>query len=454
MDFISLHNLLSNLRKKDDLHDRRLIRAFNSVPLEKFIGKSVSNESLYKDKPKFFYESEITYRNISAPHMICIMLESLVLETNDDLLILGSKSGYIAALASCLSLNGEIFIIEANEDVARKTIDNLKRSNFYNRISVIHKNPLQGMPEGSPWQKILVTGQIEKKYLKNILNQLDPNEGMLFAPIGTEKSQKFTQIVREDKDFYENYIGNVIFGPLETEVTFIDDSNQKLVEEEDLIINEEEFESAAGIEFKKNPYIIEKKFEKIKKDYSIVEQMPQLTNAQIIQIAEKCVIENKGSSNLLEISNKANIELEDLINTLQKENFGYIKKPNPNNYIDAILYLKPPEEEKLKKINLISEEILNIINSIEEEIDYSVIKESINQIKFEVEKLINLLEIPKKKIEKFIRDLRGLIIIISRVDRDHLVKNNSYYNIVSNLEKRKVDICDELSETIKKVIAK
>ena len=67
----------------------------------------------------FYFLNEDNYRTISAPHMISIMLQGLALEPKDDLLILGAKSGYIAALAHKLAPNGKILILEANSDIAK-----------------------------------------------------------------------------------------------------------------------------------------------------------------------------------------------------------------------------------------------------------------------------------------------------------------------------------------------
>ena len=154
--------LVKSLVINELLKDKRLIKAFYEVPLEKFIPEPYIQEAkIYEDYPNLFYfQNRDNYRTISAPHMITIMLQGLALKTNDDLLILGAKSGYIAALAHKLAPKGEIIILEANSEVAKITSENLKKLNLHDNISVIVKNPLQGMPELSPWQKILVTGAI------------------------------------------------------------------------------------------------------------------------------------------------------------------------------------------------------------------------------------------------------------------------------------------------------
>ena len=214
--------LLEILVKSKILKDKRLYKAFSEVPLENFIPeKFLDPTKVYQDMPNVFYFDETnprSYRTISAPHMICIMLQGLALEEDDDLLILGAKSGYIAALAHKLAPKGEIIILEANSEIAKFTTQNLEKMGLTNYITVIVKNPLFGMPELSPWQKILVTGAIYQSKIHSLLKQLDPNEGVLYAPIGEDFIQIYTQILRMKDEFYGKRQLQVRFTPLETQV--------------------------------------------------------------------------------------------------------------------------------------------------------------------------------------------------------------------------------------------
>ncbi|MHA2038959.1 MAG: hypothetical protein ACW98X_21200 [Promethearchaeota archaeon] len=228
--------LLDDLIYKEILKDKRLIKAFVDIPLEHFIPEKFKNLSKpYDDIPNLFYYDENnpkSYRTISAPHMITHMLQGLNLEENDDLLILGAKSGYIAALAHQLAPKGEIIILEANPDIAKLTSENLKKLKLDNRVTVIIKNPLKGAPDLCPWQKILVTGAIEQQKIYPLLNQLDKESGVLFAPIGSEIVQEYTQILRQGEEFFGKKQLPVRFSPLITQLE---------LDELELIIDFEEF---------------------------------------------------------------------------------------------------------------------------------------------------------------------------------------------------------------------
>jgi len=220
--FKSKIQLLFTLIYNGYLRDIRLVKAFLEVPLKNFIPSELhSHFKIYNDAPTLFYlnkEDPDTLRTISAPHMISIMLQQLLLEDDDDLLILGAKSGYIAALAHKLAPKGKIVILEANQNIAKITQENLERNNLQDTVSVIVDNPLNGLLQLVPWQKILVTGAITQERIIPLLVQLDSSEGVLFAPIGENFIQQYTQIIRIGNEFYGKKHLQVRFTPLITQI--------------------------------------------------------------------------------------------------------------------------------------------------------------------------------------------------------------------------------------------
>ncbi|MFX1338871.1 MAG: hypothetical protein ACFFDK_09700 [Promethearchaeota archaeon] len=232
--------LLLNLINNGYLRDKRLLKAFLEEKLTDFIPKRHALKArIYEDAPSLFYfdrKNPENLRTISAPHMISIMLQGLVLGEDDDLLILGAKSGYIAALAHKLSPKGKIVILEANSKIAKITERNLDKLNYKN-IEVIVKNPLDGLVEKSPWQKILVTGAIKQERIYPLLKQLDPKSGVLFAPIGEDIIQTYTQILRLDNNFYGKKQLQVRFTPLITDIEL--DDLELIIDFDDLEICED-----------------------------------------------------------------------------------------------------------------------------------------------------------------------------------------------------------------------
>ncbi len=216
--------LIEHLRDIEVLHDDRIERAFRLVPLEEFIPEDVQNyDALYLDQPQVFYfKSTVNLRTISAPHMVCIMLEYLNLQPNDQLLMLGSKSGYIAAIASTLCSEGHVYVVESSEEVLELTRENLASTGFNEHITLLHGNPLTmaGTENLGPWDKILVPYQVQEQDLFPAMRRM-ANEGVLFAPIGDERMQFFTQVIKHDGKYFGNRITTVNFSPLDQNVTFL-----------------------------------------------------------------------------------------------------------------------------------------------------------------------------------------------------------------------------------------
>ena len=319
--FISKIKLLFTLHFKSYLRDIRLFKAFLDVPLKDFIPdeilrllqKDKDDEILYDDVPVLFYldkENQSSVRTISAPHMISIMLQKLILNENDDLLILGAKSGYIATLAHKLAPKGKIVILEANSKIAKITAENLSNQNIDGEIEVIVKNPLEGFPELSPWKKILVTGAITQERIYPLLKQLD-SEGVLFAPIGENYLQTYTQIIR---------FGNKFFGKKYLQVRFTPLITQLELDELKLITDIEEFEAITKTHPKRNP-----KISNVKGDITI---------NYASNVLDKVKLEPYTESKETEINDESIYEaikehMEQSINTRnKKENQEYLENIN------------------------------------------------------------------------------------------------------------------------------
>ena len=343
--------LLDTLILQEILKDKRLVKAFMDVPLEKFIPEKFLNiVKLYEDVPNLFYydnQNPKSYRTISAPHMITIMLQGLNLTQNDDLLILGAKSGYIAALAHKLAPKGEIVILEANSEIARITVENLKQLKLDNKITIIIKNPLDGAPDLSPWQKILVTGAIEQSKIHPLLNQLDENGGVLFAPIGPEVVQTYTQILRQKNEFFGNKKLQVKFSKLITQIE---------LDELELITDLDEFESNY--------------------DQSTIEDT-------LPSFSKKITI--KYTSNILEdISSEPKIKIESLDKQQQKLVLNLLMK------IEAII-TNLKKEENIDKSFLYLDNLEGILN--------------------ELKKFKKLFELKTKRMQNILNQIRSLIIV-------------------------------------------
>jgi len=367
--------LLESLVSNNLLKDRRLYKAFMEVPLEEFIPNKYKDPlKIYEDIPNlFYYQNPQNYRTISAPHMITIMLQGLGLKSDDDLLILGAKSGYISALAHKLSPRGEIIILEANSEIAKYTEKSLQKLGLEQNITVIVKNPLNGMPDLSPWQKILVTGAIRQNRIHPLLRQLDKNEGVLYAPIGEDFIQTYTQILRIDENFYGKKQLQVRFTPLMTQVELDD---LELITDEDKL--------KEPVEITHNPKKVDEALEKVRIKYTsnIIDEV------NLDSEKESIAIESEQKEEVLQYLNKLTI----LIKSLKKEDsisncFKCVE--DMEEQIENLKLFKKDLSIKVKKMQ-------NIINAIR---SYNIVRRQLENESTESE-LDKKIEIINKQMNE------------------------------------------------------
>ncbi len=387
--------LVDSLVLNDILKDKRLVKAFMEVPLEKFIPeKFFSIVKLYEDVPNLFYYDEQNpnnYRTISAPHMISIMLQGLSLSDDDDLLILGAKSGYIAALAHKLAPKGEIIILEANSEIAKLSSNNLKKLKIDNNISIVVKNPLQGMPDLSPWQKILVTGAIEQSKINSLLHQLDENGGVLFAPIGQEFIQVYTQILRQKDEFYGTKKLQVKFSPLITkvelnELELLTDFDESEIEKGSDRMTEDLSQISKKINVKYTSDILDEvnpesgiKIESIDKQ----QQELVLKYLMSIELILKRLKKEQNFENYFNLIESIEIKLEDLKKYKKLFQIKIKRMQNILNHIRSFAIVrKELDKNEISDAEIIDKKI-EIINKQLEQINIflEVLKEDIIQIK-------------------------------------------------------------------------
>lgn len=385
--------LLDALILNDILKDKRLIKAFMEVPLEKFIPEKIYkiyNVRLYEDTPNLFYYDEKnpnSYRTISAPHMITIMLQGLALEANDDLLILGAKSGYIAALAHKLAPKGEIIILEANSEIAKITSENLKNLELEKNITIIVKNPLNGMPDLSPWQKILVTGAIEQAKIYPLLNQLDKEGGVLFAPIGPVQMQTYTQILRQENEFFGKKQLEVKFSPLITQIE---------LDELELITDLDDFCAKEPLKTDYDDALSSGQRINIKYTSKILENITpeQSMKIETIDQKERDLVESYLQSILQIVKSLKNEEdIEIYFNQIDEI----------DNILDKLKSHKQDFGMKIKKIQNSMNQIrsCNIVRKeLEKKDDKKAIDQKISILNQQISEINNLIEILQEEIER------------------------------------------------------
>lgn len=210
----TFQKLLEYHVKMGYLRDKRIQRILEDFPLERLFTTDQLARFVLQDAPVlFYYRDEENVRTVSAPHMISMMTSMLELDPNDRVLILGSKGGLIEATIAKAVKN--VFILEEHEEVASITEESFIKLGLTN-IWVRQSNPLYGLQNEAPFNKILITGAVP--FIPHgILTQLS-SDGIIVAPIMIKhpNQQLIFQIIKHDQyeDFEIINFGGVIFQPL------------------------------------------------------------------------------------------------------------------------------------------------------------------------------------------------------------------------------------------------
>jgi protein-L-isoaspartate(D-aspartate) O-methyltransferase len=138
--------LLSSLRQRmvdsqlraRGISDQRVLDAMTRVPRHEFVPERYRDQA-YEDHPLPIGEDQ----TISQPYIVVVMLQALKLSPTDNVLEIGTGSGYVTALLA--QLTAQVTSMErhpALADAAREMLDNMG----YKNVRVVAGDGTRGFP--------------------------------------------------------------------------------------------------------------------------------------------------------------------------------------------------------------------------------------------------------------------------------------------------------------------
>ena len=183
--------------------DGRVLAAMRKVPRHLFIPE-ISRPAAYDDGPLPIGHGQ----TISQPYVVAAMTEALELKETDNVLEVGTGSGYqTAVLAEIVRTVRTVEIVAELAAAARRTLDRLE----YDWIEYRLGDGAVGWPEGAPFDAIMVTAAPEG-LPPALLAQLRDG-GRLVIPVGREV-QHLIRVRRAGDRFLETELFPVRFVPL------------------------------------------------------------------------------------------------------------------------------------------------------------------------------------------------------------------------------------------------
>src|SRR5215207_5816459 len=181
--------LIDSLKRRGDLLDAHIEAAFRAVPRHFFL-PNASLEDAYADDaiPVKRDDSGTVLSSCSQPAMIAGMLAQLRLNPGDNVLEIGTGTGYAAALMQhIVGKNGKVTTVELDQDLVRMATDNLQRVSLASKVNVVHADGSVGYAPRASYDRIIITASVWD-IAPAWVTQLKAN-GLLVAPLWLDAIQ-------------------------------------------------------------------------------------------------------------------------------------------------------------------------------------------------------------------------------------------------------------------------
>jgi len=173
---MSLETLIHDLTRTSVLKSEAIVDAFTQIDRIDFVPAQY-REAAYDDRPLPIAKGQ----TISQPTTVAFMLELLQVKKGDHVLDVGTGSGWTTALLAYLvGPGGQVYGTERLEELINFGRNNLEKFSFSN-VRILNTKNVLGLPEYSPFDKILVSAASEQLPTK-LSGQLKP-DGVLVIPI-------------------------------------------------------------------------------------------------------------------------------------------------------------------------------------------------------------------------------------------------------------------------------
>ncbi len=201
-----LDDLINFLKNMKYLTDNNVESAFRNIPRHEFILSSELDRAYYNEPLPIMKN-----QTISQPGVVSRMSEWLDVKDGQNILEIGTGSGWQTAILSYLVGTGIVHSIEIHpklEKFARKNLEKFCLDN----VNVILGDGSVGYPKASPYDRIIITAACMEIPLP-LLDQLSDN-GLIIAPVG-DTSQSLVLLKKTSKGIIEiKNESNYIFVPL------------------------------------------------------------------------------------------------------------------------------------------------------------------------------------------------------------------------------------------------
>ncbi len=190
----AINDLIIYLKNSKFLTDEKVESALQNIPRHEFVPES-ELEYAYDNEPLPIMKNQ----TISQPGVVTRMTEWLDIKNGQNILEIGTGSGWQSAILSYLVGSGTIYSIERHPELVKFAQENLKKLKIDN-VHVILGDGTLGYSQASPYDRIIITAACTEIPLP-LLDQLSEN-GLIIAPVGGA-SQSLVLLQKTSKGIVE-----------------------------------------------------------------------------------------------------------------------------------------------------------------------------------------------------------------------------------------------------------
>lgn len=188
-----------------DIRDKRVLEVMARIPRHEFVPENLRAEA-YRDGALPIDADQ----TISQPYIVALMSQALQLDGSENVLEVGTGSGYQTAVLC--ELVRHVYSIERVEALAEAASARLHRLGYTN-LDIHIGDGSQGLPDMAPFDAIIVTAAAPS-IPGPLRAQMHPNGGRLIIPVGEGKAQTLELLTRQGDRWLNKRVAAVQFVPL------------------------------------------------------------------------------------------------------------------------------------------------------------------------------------------------------------------------------------------------
>ena len=193
---IARHNMIEQQIRPWNVIDPVALDALDAIPRENYVLEGMK-ESAFSD-----VELPIGHNQVMLfPKIEAKILQSVQIQKTDNVLEIGTGSGYMTALLAHLA--DKVCTVEIHEQLSQQAQATLTAESFEN-ITFIVADAAEGFDQNAPYDVIILTGSVPK--LPESFKKSLKKGGRLFAVIGTAPVMEATLITRVSSDQYSSEV--------------------------------------------------------------------------------------------------------------------------------------------------------------------------------------------------------------------------------------------------------